>query len=78
MAEYEREYICRLVKADRDGYYIPTDTEIVRCKDCFWHINIRIKNDDTPDKRYKPQYCELHRTFSEDDFFCSWAKERVQ
>lgn len=44
---------------------------VVRCKDCFWYMIFECKNDGTPDKRYKPSWCELWRAEFPEDGYCS-------
>lgn len=49
--------------------------ELVRCKDCMWYVIDQLKSDETPDRRYKPTFCELHRTWMPSDGYCSVGKE---
>jgi len=63
-----RECIKRLEKESVD---------IVRCKDCLWLGIGVMKADGTPDKRYKPDWCDLHRIVRSGDDYCSdgWERE---
>lgn len=63
-----------------DGIYdIPSADveEVVRCKDCLWFEIAVMKADGTPDKRYKRDWCGLHRIVMDGDDYCSggWKDE---
>lgn len=46
---------------------------VIRCKNCIWFSIDQLKADGTPDRRCKPTWCALHKTYTEADFFCSWG-----
>lgn len=46
---------------------------VIRCRECMWYVIDQLKADETPDRRYKPSFCILHRIHSHDYAFCSWA-----
>lgn len=46
---------------------------VIRCKNCIWFSIDQLKADGTPDRRCKPTWCSLHRTYAEAEFFCSWG-----
>ena len=48
---------------------------VVRCRDCMWYGIEELKSDGTPDMRYKPTFCFLHRTGIDADGYCSFGKE---
>lgn len=45
--------------------------EVVRCKDCRWYINDRLKRDGTEDNRYAPSICNLHGRPHSNTYFCA-------
>lgn len=51
--------------------------EIIRCKDCWWYINVHCKQDGSEDKRYSPSFCEFHRDHLDSNNFCSFAIRRI-
>ena len=51
--------------------------EVVRCKDCKYYVNCRLKKDHTKDKRYKPNWCEWHGGFQSENGYCSWGERRT-
>ena len=52
-----------------------TERELIRCRDCFWYAIQQLKADETPDRRYKPSWCDLWRTDMNEDDFCSYGKK---
>ena len=66
---FTKEVVKRLKSADVE--------EVVRCKDCFWFEIAVMKADGTPDKRYKADWCALHRIVRDGDDYCSdgWKDE---
>ena len=54
-----------------------TERELIRCKDCWWYEIWEMKSDETPDRRYKPTWCDLWRTHMNAEDFCSYGKKDV-
>lgn len=50
--------------------------ELVRCKDCRWYEIYKLKKDGTEDRRYNPEFCDLHSRIRPDDYFCADGERR--
>ena len=50
--------------------------DIVRCKDCVWYGRSRLKEDGTPDMRYKSDFCDLHDILVDDDYYCASGERK--
>ena len=63
------EYICEWGKGDPE-----IKEELIRCKDCMWHVRDRLTTTGEEDRRYNPTYCEIMRFQTPDDGYCYVAR----
>lgn len=49
---------------------------VIRCKDCERYEIVQLKKDGTDDRRYKPTWCTLWRSYMSENDFCSYAERR--
>jgi len=44
--------------------------ELIRCKDCIWHIRRELTRTGEEDRRYRPSWCELMECETPEDGYC--------
>ena len=54
--------------------------ELVRCRDCKYYGNDRLKKDYTEDKRYKPRACfnGAYAKYRDQNFFCADGERKEE
>ena len=49
---------------------------VTRCAECVLYVARELKYDGTPDKRYKPSWCELWRAEMKGNDYCSRGEKK--
>ena len=56
---------------------LEAEEPVLRCKDCVFYWYQKLKQDGTPDKRYKPSHCYYWEKWRDPNEYCSRAMDRV-
>ena len=60
-----KEYICKEVQTENGGY-LEIETELIRCKDCYFYDTFQRKH-----------YCTKYDHSVKQDGFCAWAERKA-
>ena len=72
------EYIVQVQRQDGTPFNsVKYVEELIRCKDCKWYVVNELTKNYEIDRRRKPDYCEMHGRYREENWFCADGEKRV-